>query len=84
MGKRKSVHLIMDLGNDAPEVWAVCATRAIAERVLANYEIKRKNDGQSFYDDEWEIETFEFIEEMPEPLKRNKVKCEEDEDEDED
>ena len=74
----------MDLGNDSPEVWAVCATKEIAERVLANYEVSRKNQGESFYDDEWEIVSDELIEEIPKPLERNNVKCDDDEEEDED
>jgi hypothetical protein len=61
MGKEKKsatkkVYIIMDLGNDEPEVWAICSTRAIAERSLANYEVERHNDGQYFFDSEWEIE----------------------------
>lgn len=51
----KTVYVIMDLGNDFPEVWAICSTRAIAERALANYEVERHNDGQYFFDSEWEI-----------------------------
>jgi hypothetical protein len=54
--KTKTVYIIMDLGNDEPEVWGICSTRAIAERALANYEVERYNDGQYFFDSEWEIE----------------------------
>lgn len=69
---KKEVYIIMDLGNDEPEVWAICSTRAIAEMVLANYEKERFNDGQAFFEDEWEIETATLVSEMPKEEKLTK------------